>query len=40
MNIDYAQIELEARRLRAEMVKTFFAKLFGKSDKAIVAQPV
>ena len=32
MQINYAEIELEARRLRAEMIRNFFASRFRKSQ--------
>ena len=32
MQINYAEIELEARRLRAEMIRNVFASLFRKSE--------
>ena len=35
--IDYAQIEQNARRLRAEAIRHFFASLFSKSDKIAVS---
>ena len=37
MQINYAEIELEARRLRAEMIGNFFASLFRKSEKTQTA---